>query len=90
MARRADADIVGAGRRAKADSDDASKIAFVTLCRVLAAWGFDFVDCQVTTDHLLSLGAFEISRDEFLDRLEKSLERPTRVGKWTDAFAGGR
>ena len=49
---------------------DASKIALVTLADHLRHYGFDFIDCQVTTDHLLSMGAVEISRDLFLDRLK--------------------
>jgi leucyl/phenylalanyl-tRNA--protein transferase len=40
------------------------------------------VDCQVRTDHLLSLGAREVPRAEFLDRLAVSLEKPTRRGAW--------
>ena len=30
-----------------------------------------FIDCHVSTDHLKSLGAKEVSRDYFLNRLEK-------------------
>jgi leucyl/phenylalanyl-tRNA---protein transferase len=49
---------------------DASKVAFVVLIERLCEWGFDFIDCQVPTPHLKSLGAKEISRNEFLFRLK--------------------
>lgn len=51
---------------------DASKAAFAVLIQHLKEWGYDFVDCQVPTPHLKSLGAKEISRDVFLERLRKS------------------
>ena len=54
-----------------ADTSDASKAAYAILIRHLKDWGYDFIDCQVPTDHLKSLGAKEITRDCFLERLEK-------------------
>lgn len=48
---------------------DASKVALAVLVERLREWGFDFIDCQVPTDHLKSLGAKEISREAFLERL---------------------
>jgi len=50
---------------------NASKAAYAVLIRHLKAWGYDFVDCQVPTDHLKSLGAKEVAREYFLKRLEK-------------------
>ena len=61
---------------------DASKVAFVHLVRQLEQWGFAFVDCQVHTDHLESLGAVLWPRDRFLDALDDALKAPTRRGKW--------
>ncbi len=61
---------------------DASKAAFVTLARQLRAWHFDLIDCQVTTAHLIRLGAEEVSRVEFLGRLRQSLRKPDRSGPW--------
>jgi len=55
---------------------DASKVALVSLTRCLSAAGFDLVDCQQTTPHLLSLGAEEISRADFLHRLKKGSVGP--------------
>lgn len=61
---------------------DASKIALVILLRQLDAWGFDFLDCQVTTEHMLRFGAKEIPRTEFLARLLMALRKPPRHGQW--------
>ncbi|MDR3056193.1 MAG: leucyl/phenylalanyl-tRNA--protein transferase [Zoogloeaceae bacterium] len=49
---------------------DASKIAFAHLARFLRAREFGLIDCQMNTAHLASLGAREISRAEFIARLE--------------------
>ncbi len=54
-----------------ADVSDASKSAFATLVHHLKIWGYDFIDCQVPTNHLKSLGAKEVSRDYFLERLNR-------------------
>ncbi|MGH9392416.1 MAG: leucyl/phenylalanyl-tRNA--protein transferase [Vicinamibacteria bacterium] len=64
------------------DRPDASKVAFACLIGNLAAWGFDFIDCQVRTEHLLRWGAREIPRSEFLRRLSLSMTKPTRAGPW--------
>ncbi len=50
---------------------DASKAAYFILIQHLKKWGFNFIDAQVPTLHLASLGAKEISREEFLQRLYK-------------------
>jgi leucyl/phenylalanyl-tRNA--protein transferase len=54
---------------------DASKVALVRTAQKLQSEGYDFIDCQVPSNHLKSMGAKEIGRDEFLDRLEKSLNK---------------
>ena len=54
-----------------AHKNDASKAAYTVLVRHLKKWGYDFIDCQVPTDHLKSLGAKEVKRDYFLEKLEK-------------------
>jgi leucyl/phenylalanyl-tRNA--protein transferase len=63
-------------------ASDASKLAFVTLVRQLAAWGMDLIDCQVHTEHLASLGAEEWPRSLFLKSLERAVRQPTRKGRW--------
>lgn len=52
---------------------DASKVALVHLVDVAIDRGFDFIDCQTSTEHLKSMGAKEISRREFLARLNNAL-----------------
>lgn len=69
---------------------DASKVAFVQLVRTLMRWKFRLIDCQVTTEHLMSLGAREIPRSEFMALLREAVELPTRQGNWTVKDAGGR
>ncbi len=54
-----------------ANVSDASKSAYATLIKHLKEWGYDFVDCQVPTEHLKSLGAKEVTREYFLKRLKK-------------------
>ena len=63
---------------------DASKVALARLVERLAGWGFHFVDAQVTTSHMLSLGAREVSRDAFLASLDEALRHPTRRGSWRE------
>lgn len=46
--------------------NNASKVAFVHLLDELKKNNYALIDCQVTTEHLLSLGAEEIPRDQFL------------------------
>jgi leucyl/phenylalanyl-tRNA--protein transferase len=53
---------------------NASKVAFVTLVQYLKKLSFSFIDCQVTTEHLKSLGAKEVDRKKFLQMLKKALK----------------
>lgn len=61
---------------------DASKTALVYLVRQLENWGFDLVDCQVGSNHLVSMGAADIPRAEFARRLAISVAGPHRPGPW--------
>lgn len=61
---------------------DASKVAFYYLDYVLKEKDFHFIDGQVVTEHLLSLGAKEVKRDDFLKMLSRALEEPTIIGHW--------
>lgn len=65
---------------------NASKVCLAYLVRHLIANAFDLIDCQVKTNHLVSLGAREISRKAFLVQLQKSLKRPSLIGKWNSDF----
>jgi leucyl/phenylalanyl-tRNA--protein transferase len=48
---------------------DASKVALVALVEWLRATGVELLDVQWCTDHLASLGAIEVERDEYLRSL---------------------
>ncbi len=61
---------------------NASKVAIAALVDHAKNASFDFIDCQVKTDHMVSLGAVEIPRDLFLAILKKSLRSQTIKGRW--------
>tara|TARA_B100000767_G_C19711227_1_gene512882 strand:- start:481 stop:1113 length:633 start_codon:yes stop_codon:yes gene_type:complete len=49
--------------------NNASKIGFIHLIKELTKNGYKLIDCQVPSAHLKSLGAEEISREQFLNFL---------------------
>ena len=55
---------------------DASKVALVELAARLKAGGFELLDTQFTTDHLVRFGAVEIPRAEYKRRLRMALVKP--------------
>lgn len=61
---------------------DASKIALFSLVQKLKEWEFHFIDAQIETEHLKSLGAKLVPRKEFLISLNLALNFPTIQGKW--------
>jgi leucyl/phenylalanyl-tRNA--protein transferase len=61
---------------------DASKVALVRLCRWLLAWGYELLDCQVHTDHLASLGARDMPREEFARRLALLIDKLPTPDAW--------
>ncbi|HHB95339.1 MAG TPA: leucyl/phenylalanyl-tRNA--protein transferase [Campylobacterales bacterium] len=63
---------------------NASKVALSYLSNIFVQKCYDFIDCQVETPHLVSLGARLISRDDFLDQLEDALEKPSDIGSWSE------
>ena len=62
---------------------NASKAALSTLAKQLRRWDFALVDCQVANPHLESLGAVEIARSDFLDRIAVACSRPHAQCQWT-------
>lgn len=66
---------------------NASRVALMVLARQLDLWQFDFIDCQMQTKHLESMGAEGIPRSLFLEKLEKSLSTPTKLGPWSLDFS---
>jgi leucyl/phenylalanyl-tRNA--protein transferase len=55
---------------------DASKVALVYLVERLRQRGFGLFDIQMLTEHTARLGAVEIRRRDYLDRLRRALLRP--------------
>ena len=53
---------------------NASKAAFAGMIHSLVEEGVTLCDCQVANDHTLSLGAIEISRRAYMQRLSQALE----------------
>jgi leucyl/phenylalanyl-tRNA--protein transferase len=51
---------------------DASKICLAHLVHLVKKQGYELIDCQVTSDHLKSLGAKTIPRNDFSDILALS------------------
>jgi leucyl/phenylalanyl-tRNA---protein transferase len=63
---------------------DASKIALVYLARRLAKSGFGMIDCQMHTEHLATLGALEMPRTEFSQRLKELVDYSHAPGSWAE------
>jgi leucyl/phenylalanyl-tRNA--protein transferase len=51
---------------------NASKVAFIHMVQELGKKGYCCIDCQVHSDHLSSLGAEEIPREDFLALLKEN------------------
>ena len=61
-----------------------SKVALAYLSKHLISMGFNWIDCQLETDHLLSMGAQLLSRNKFLQLLQNN--RNHRI-EWQNAQA---
>jgi leucyl/phenylalanyl-tRNA--protein transferase len=61
---------------------NASKVLMVHLARQLTEWGYQLMDCQVESDHLLTMGARSIPRAEFLSILRASVDRKPGTSDW--------
>jgi len=61
---------------------NASKVAVSWLARQLDRWQFELIDCQMSTEHLASLGAREVPRADFLRRLERAIALPPVPLPW--------
>ncbi|NLE39835.1 MAG: leucyl/phenylalanyl-tRNA--protein transferase [Pirellulaceae bacterium] len=60
---------------------DASKVALVHLVEHLRRRGYRLFDIQQLTPHTERLGAIEIPRSEYLERLAEALTAPVTFGK---------
>jgi leucyl/phenylalanyl-tRNA---protein transferase len=67
---------------------NASKVCLVYLIRYLKERRFEFVDCQVSTDHLVSMGARNVSRRIFMAQLYRAVQCPDLISPWTNKPSG--
>jgi len=63
---------------------DASKVAMARLVDECRARDIGLIDCQVASAHLASLGAREVSRNEFAALLHRSARRGPSE-RWPDS-----
>jgi leucyl/phenylalanyl-tRNA--protein transferase len=63
---------------------NASKLAMLALCEVLEDEAFAMIDCQIESQHLMTLGAVSISRQEFADVLDSACPEQTRFDHWPE------
>ncbi|MFZ5797514.1 MAG: leucyl/phenylalanyl-tRNA--protein transferase [Desulfobulbus sp.] len=63
-------------------TSNASKVALAGLVRIAGASGIRMIDCQMRTAHLVSLGAREISREDFQRALAKQVQPMQPLKKW--------
>ncbi len=52
---------------------DASKFALIEIAKELEAKNYKLIDCQLKTDHLISMGAEEISREKYMEILQSEV-----------------
>lgn len=65
----------------------ASKYAMIALTLRLEELNYSMLDCGTwPTDHLESMGALVINRDEFLNLLNVIIESPDPIKDWKDLF----
>jgi leucyl/phenylalanyl-tRNA--protein transferase len=68
---------------------DASKVALAWLVARLKVGGFRLLDCQFMTDHLRSLGAIEITQEDYLALLDSALSAGAPDGSGERGAAEG-
>ena len=66
---------------------DASKTALVALSVSLTTSGYHFIDCQVVSEHLNSLGAKAVPRYRFSSELKQAVETPVNETPWNWTIA---
>jgi leucyl/phenylalanyl-tRNA---protein transferase len=63
---------------------NASKIALVGLTGQMKATGLEIIDCQVVSQHLMTLGATVIPRAEFTQILDTACDPPSQTENWPE------
>ncbi|MBV8664461.1 MAG: leucyl/phenylalanyl-tRNA--protein transferase [Hyphomicrobiales bacterium] len=74
------------------EARDASKVALVHLVARLRLGGFKLLDTQFVTPHLAGLGAVEVSREDYRNRLSAALDVAADFDAWppTEPIGGAQ
>jgi leucyl/phenylalanyl-tRNA--protein transferase len=64
---------------------NASKMALLGLAQHMREFDLELIDCQVVSEHLLSLGASVISRSDFAAILKQACNPPNRHEIWPES-----
>jgi len=63
-----------------------SKVALLGLAHAMRQWGFPLLDAQVASDHLFTLGALELTREDFCARVATLTAQAAVEGSWRERF----
>lgn len=63
-------------------TSNASKMALLGLTLHMQAFDLELIDCQVVSEHLITLGASTMPRREFTQILNQACKPPTRHSNW--------
>jgi len=69
---------------------DASKVALVHLADKLREWGYQLIDCQVQSEHLRSMGAEDLPREQFCRLLENLVYKAAADIAWKANWTAAR
>ena len=64
-------------------ADNSSKVALAALAWAMRQRGLELLDCQVSSDHLQTMGAELIPREEFNSLLVSLVQPPYERGPWS-------
>ena len=67
---------------------DASKAALYALVKHMKSQNMGFIDCQMETEHLSTLGCIEIARDDFMQMLQQQLSNLADDERWRPQSLG--
>lgn len=63
---------------------NASKTGLIALSKRIVELGVELIDCQMVTEHLISLGAVAIERKQFLELIDAYIKEPITLLKLND------
>jgi leucyl/phenylalanyl-tRNA--protein transferase len=67
------------------ETSNASKLAMLGLCEIMAENGVDMIDCQVVSSHLTTLGAITVPRQEFTAHLASACAQRVPFVNWPES-----